>query len=350
VTQVWTETGTGTSTVTGTRNQVQTLTMTGSPTGGTFTLTFNGQTTAPIAHNASNNAIRDALTALSNVGLTPATPFAYNPYNQYKVSIGGGPLPGTPVTVTFQYNLGVTNHPVMTANSSGLTGGTTPTMTPSITTTGQNRILMAKWGLFQLNADYDAMLVGETVNDRTLFGISNTSAGTRANFTSPVQLVQGTHYALGLLVRAGYRTTITAPSNGAVLPQGTINVSDTTEFASSGTIYVQLTSGQYQTITYTGKTATTFTGCTGGTGTLATGNGVEINGVQGDLPSNIIVGHAYGGGTPRLGLSPVMAIRLDNQVDIPQAGQVGTMAFQISRSQLTVNGVYTNARFYAFLV
>jgi len=58
------------------------------------------------------------------------------------------------------------------------------------------------------------------------------------------------------------------------LPQGTITIStagglpDTTGWASpSGKILV----GTAQIVTYTGKTATTFTGCTGGTGTFAAG-------------------------------------------------------------------------------
>ena len=37
-------------------------------TGGTFTLTLSGQTTAPIAYNATAAAIQTALEALSNVG------------------------------------------------------------------------------------------------------------------------------------------------------------------------------------------------------------------------------------------------------------------------------------------
>ena len=37
-------------------------------TGGTFTLTFNGQTTAPIAYNATAAQVDAALEALSNVG------------------------------------------------------------------------------------------------------------------------------------------------------------------------------------------------------------------------------------------------------------------------------------------
>ena len=47
-------------------NEVQTVTVSGA-TGGTFTLTFNGQTTAPIAFPLVNSAIEAALEALSNL-------------------------------------------------------------------------------------------------------------------------------------------------------------------------------------------------------------------------------------------------------------------------------------------
>lgn len=70
----------------------------------------------------------------------------------------------------------------------------------------------------------------------------------------------------------GHRTVILAASNGAVLPQATINVADTTDFAASGTVTISLNSGANVQIAYTGKTATTLTGCTGGTGTLNTDN------------------------------------------------------------------------------
>lgn len=83
-------------------------------------------------------------------------------------------------------------------------------------------------------------------------------------------------------------TTVAAGSNGAVLPQATINVASTAGMPLSGTVFIASTTG-LQTITYTGVTGTTFTGCTGGTGTLATGNQVIFNRilvtVETDLPS-----------------------------------------------------------------
>lgn len=71
-------------------------------------------------------------------------------------------------------------------------------------------------------------------------------------------------------------TTIAVGSNGAALPQATINVASTTGFPTSGTIYVTTGAG-VQTVTYTGVTATTFTGCSGGTGTMSTGGFVGPN-------------------------------------------------------------------------
>lgn len=70
-------------------------------------------------------------------------------------------------------------------------------------------------------------------------------------------------------------TTIAAGSNGAVLPQTTINVVSTSGFPSSGIVNITSSTGS-QVISYTGITGTSFTGCTGGTGTLSTGGFVSF--------------------------------------------------------------------------
>ena len=93
-------------------NEQQTITITGTPTGGSFTLTFEGQTTAGIAFDANAAAVDSALEALSNIGVG-------------EVAVTGGPGPGTPWVVTFSVTLGAQNLDQMTATSS-LTGGTTP--------------------------------------------------------------------------------------------------------------------------------------------------------------------------------------------------------------------------------
>lgn len=71
-------------------------------------------------------------------------------------------------------------------------------------------------------------------------------------------------------------TVIAAASNNVALPTGTINVATTSGFATSGTILVTTTSG-IQTVTYTGITGSTFTGCTGGVGVMNTNNPVVAN-------------------------------------------------------------------------
>lgn len=56
---------------------------------------------------------------------------------------------------------------------------------------------------------------------------------------------------------------------GASLPSATLNVRDTTLLPATGTVTIGA-----NTITYTGKTGTTLTGCTGGTGSVVAGDRV----------------------------------------------------------------------------
>ncbi|MGE0342555.1 MAG: phage tail tube protein [Porticoccaceae bacterium] len=103
-------------------SEVQTITISGTPTGGTFTLTFRGQTTAAIDFDATAAEVETAFEALSTVGAGNGT-------------CAGGPLPGTPVTVTFSGDLAASNPPIITAVSS-LTGGTNPAIAIAATTPG----------------------------------------------------------------------------------------------------------------------------------------------------------------------------------------------------------------------
>lgn len=93
-------------------DEEQTLSITGTPTGGTFTLTFRGYTTAAIAYNAASSAVVSALEALSTIGTGGVT-------------ATGGPLPGTPVVLTFANQLSGQALPLITVTGS-FTGGTTP--------------------------------------------------------------------------------------------------------------------------------------------------------------------------------------------------------------------------------
>jgi len=103
--------------------EVQTVTITGTPTGGTYTLTYSGQTTAAIPYNATAAQVQAALIALSNIG--PAD-----------VVCTGGPHPGTAVTVTFGGALANADIAAMTASSASLTGGSTPAVVIATATAG----------------------------------------------------------------------------------------------------------------------------------------------------------------------------------------------------------------------
>lgn len=104
-------------------NEVQTLTMTGTPTGGTVTLVFMGETTATIVWNAASSAVLSALEALPNIDVGDIT-------------VGGGPWPGSAITVTFRGKFAGQNIGLISLGTNGLSGGTTPSLTVAETTPG----------------------------------------------------------------------------------------------------------------------------------------------------------------------------------------------------------------------
>lgn len=109
------------SIIAGGTNEKQTVTITGTPTGGTFTLQLPGfPASAAIAFNAVATAIEDALELVLGNG---------------NVRVTGGPLPGTAIVIEFTNDLGRRNVAMLTAVSS-LTGGTTPAIAVTETTPG----------------------------------------------------------------------------------------------------------------------------------------------------------------------------------------------------------------------
>jgi hypothetical protein len=92
----------------GNGSDTYTAAITGTPTGGTVTLTVDGQATAPIAFNAANAAIEDALEKLSGVA---------------DVTVTGGVWPANTKTIVFKERV------IMTGSGAGLTGGSTPSIT-----------------------------------------------------------------------------------------------------------------------------------------------------------------------------------------------------------------------------
>lgn len=84
-----------------------TVTVTGTPTGGTFTLSYGGKTTAGIAYNAAGSAVKSALVALDDGYGT----------SDWAVS-GSGP-----------YAVTAPASGALTGSGTALTGGTTPAVT-----------------------------------------------------------------------------------------------------------------------------------------------------------------------------------------------------------------------------
>lgn len=137
-------------------NEAQTVTITGAPTGGTFTLTYAGQTTAAIQYNASAAAVRAALGALSSIG------------GSQNVTVTGGPGPATPWVVTFVGALGMADVAGMTASGS-FTGGTTPAIAVTQTTQGVSGFVSP--GLVSAEDGLSADLSNSS-NDVKAYGLS----------------------------------------------------------------------------------------------------------------------------------------------------------------------------------
>ncbi|WP_153557284.1 beta strand repeat-containing protein, partial [Roseimaritima sediminicola] len=80
-------------------DEVQTISVTPAANGGSFNLTFNGETTSPIAYNAAPSSVRSALGALPSIGGTQ------------NIDVSG--VAGGPYTVTFVNDLGLDNQPLI---------------------------------------------------------------------------------------------------------------------------------------------------------------------------------------------------------------------------------------------
>lgn len=179
--------------------EVQTVTITGTPTGGNFTLTYRGATTANIAYNATAATVQTRLNALATI-------------DEGDVTVGGGPGPGTPYTVTFDPDLGDVTQ--MTAAHT-FTGGTTPNVAVTTTTAGAagsiSEITVPTWD-------------GTAANDPTLGLISGWEALSENKVPNTNRiLVMGTRFAGNLLKsdrvsRVDTSGTDTALRRAAFLP------------------------------------------------------------------------------------------------------------------------------------
>jgi hypothetical protein len=101
-------------------DEVQSVAVSGTPTGGTFRLLFDGQTTDALAYNATTAAMQTALRALGAIGATGVT------------------VTGTPpnYVLTFGGPLGKRDVGQVQAVAVALTGGSNPAVATATTTPG----------------------------------------------------------------------------------------------------------------------------------------------------------------------------------------------------------------------
>ncbi|MHC4955162.1 MAG: S8 family serine peptidase [Planctomycetota bacterium] len=92
------------------RQVIEMLPAGAAPTTGTFTLNFNGQVTAAIPFNASATTVRTSLESLNNI-------------NVGDVTTGGGPLPGSAVSVVFGGQFTFTNVAQLVTVDTGIDNG-----------------------------------------------------------------------------------------------------------------------------------------------------------------------------------------------------------------------------------
>lgn len=103
-------------------NEVQTITPGGTISGGTWTITWGGETTGAIPYNATAAEIQAFLERFAAV-------------RPGDIVVAGGPVSSGAVTLTFQGQYAATNPAQVTVSAASLTGST-PTLTPSTTTAG----------------------------------------------------------------------------------------------------------------------------------------------------------------------------------------------------------------------
>ncbi len=209
------------------QNNVQTINIAGvgGTLTGTFALQFDGATTAPITYSNTSSVlianIANALAALPTVGGGAVTTGSGTAGNS-NFTVGNYTVAGTLVTVTVTWTgqLGGAQNAPMTVPVSALTGGTSPAVTVTNTTAGQNATA--------LNAGILDLASGNVLGsgDLVLNGGTLWSQGT--NITIPNTLQIGNTNSIGGRREYGGTGNITFSNtiNSGIFANATINVDD----------------------------------------------------------------------------------------------------------------------------
>lgn len=182
-------------------DDVQTVTIANSPTGGTFTLSFAGQTTSAIAYNATAGTVQTAFQALSTVGSGNAT-------------VTGGPGPNSSWTITFGGTLAAAAQAAITATGS-LTGNASPTILVAIEQLGTPAInrTLAQRGILTNTIVVVNPTSGYTYTlgtDYTVFRITageDAVANTRDDLYTIQRVIDGGNIESGETVQLAYNYT-----------------------------------------------------------------------------------------------------------------------------------------------
>lgn len=199
------------------RNEVQQVTK-GTHTGGTFTLTFEGQTTSNIDWDASASEVQTALVALSNIAAG-------------EVAVTGNEQ--GPWTVTFQNGLGSSNRTQMTIDGTNLTGGAGQAVTT--VTEGQ---ALANVPEVPLDPDIVSIYMGDTLaNEVQTVTVQATGGTFTLSFTDPA----GNVFTTGNIAENASAGTVET----ALLALACFVTGDVTVAGSAGGPYTVTFGGRY---------------------------------------------------------------------------------------------------------
>ena len=163
----------------------------GAPSGGTFTLDFEGETTGPIAYDATADQVGDALMSLANIG-------------QGNIIATGGPVNGGVVSIAFTNALATTAVDQITGDPSGLiSSGTPPEVVTSVDSVGSPG---------EITSNVNTLSVGFTAQVRVI--LEGEIGGTQSTF--PGLTIESDHNTIRGLIIDGFSTGISIQGPAAV--------------------------------------------------------------------------------------------------------------------------------------
>jgi len=235
---------------------VQDITLTGNPTGGTFTLTFGGQTTGAIAYNATAATVQAALQALSSIG-------------SGNVAVTAAPS-GTGWEVRFTGAMANSYEGAIIGNGASLTGGTSQVVAVATVSAGGDAgyasIVTDPLGeVSRTYTDAEGRTV-RTVQDFTNGVVTGTSNATTGYTYNQVGVTSVTAYQSGGGVQVtAYAYGVTTGTGSAINSNDIVGITEypdgTSGIASSAQEVTTTVNALGQTLTLTDRNGTMHT-CT----------------------------------------------------------------------------------------